>query len=224
MKGVGKDWKFEIDEKCEKDDRTKKGGRVLEESKDLLNQESLELSESVQTLNRREQAAAVKERHRVKLVDYGSIKKRFIATIIDGGIVVACYFAGKKYSMIIKDKIVDTLRNHEVNIYILQENITYYCFLLIAVVIPLLLFMYIIYRSYNTIGKNIVNIRVGGKREEVFLSRFKIILRECFIKPLSMITIIGPLLMFTNKSKRTLHDFICGTSVYFDKDENSLLR
>ncbi len=80
----------------------------------------------------------------------------------------------------------------------------------------LLLFFHIIptCTSRKSLGKKFVSIRIGSKFEDGNISKKAVFFREVLVKPLSFISIVGVLLIFTNPSRRALHDYICGSTVY----------
>ncbi|PIP91887.1 MAG: hypothetical protein COW01_11845 [Bdellovibrionales bacterium CG12_big_fil_rev_8_21_14_0_65_38_15] len=80
----------------------------------------------------------------------------------------------------------------------------------------LLLFFHIIptCSSRKSLGKKILSIRIGSKFEDGKVSKKCIFIREVIIKPLSLLSVVGILIIFVNSKRRALHDYICGTAVY----------
>ena len=82
--------------------------------------------------------------------------------------------------------------------------------------ILLLFFFHIIptCTSRKSIGKKMFSIRIGSKFEDGKVSKKAVFIREVFIKPLGLLSVLGILLIFINSKRRALHDYICGTTVY----------
>lgn len=90
--------------------------------------------------------------------------------------------------------------------------------LVLQAILPvlLILFFYLIptCTSRKSIGKKLFSIRIGSKFEDGHITKKAIFIREVFIKPISLISVLGALLIFANSKRRALHDYICGSAVY----------
>lgn len=86
-----------------------------------------------------------------------------------------------------------------------------------AMAINLIIFYFIFFifplKYYNaTIGKKLMKINLRGT-DEYTLGLLKIILRELIVKPISLGILIGFIVPFFNKKRRSLHDYLTGTIV-----------
>lgn len=90
--------------------------------------------------------------------------------------------------------------------------------LVLEYTIPFLVFLFLhIFPSCiwrKSLGKKLCDIRIGWQDEDCGVPKKAILWRELIAKPLSVISVLGLLLAFTNKRFRTLHDFLSGTVVY----------
>lgn len=66
----------------------------------------------------------------------------------------------------------------------------------------------------KSFGKKIFSLRIGWKEDDCGVPKKAVLWRELVAKPLSLISVFGLLLIFTNKKRRALHDFLSGTVVY----------
>lgn len=64
----------------------------------------------------------------------------------------------------------------------------------------------------RTLGKKMVGIYVYGDNS-FNLSMMRVFLREFILKPISILSVIGIVVLFFNKKRKTLHDFILKTVV-----------
>ena len=90
--------------------------------------------------------------------------------------------------------------------------------IVLKALLPLLL-IFIFYliptcTSRKSLGKKLFSIRIGSKFEDGKITKKAVLIREVLIKPISLISIVGVLLIFTNSKRRALHDYICGSTVY----------
>jgi uncharacterized RDD family membrane protein YckC len=70
---------------------------------------------------------------------------------------------------------------------------------------------------YNiSLGKKIFKLRIRGTKK-FSLSLKQCLFREIFFKPISIFLIIGIILPFFNKDRKSLHDFACDTLVVDDE-------
>ncbi|GAB4018012.1 MAG: hypothetical protein Fur0010_18980 [Bdellovibrio sp.] len=76
-------------------------------------------------------------------------------------------------------------------------------------VVPSILF-------FKSFGKKICNIRIGHVEVDRRARGFQVFLREVIAKPISVMVLLGFVLPFFNSNKRSLHDFIAGTTLYID--------
>jgi uncharacterized RDD family membrane protein YckC len=75
-----------------------------------------------------------------------------------------------------------------------------------------IVFAILLSNSNKTIGKNIMGLKVVGKKNDS-ISVSMAFQREMLFKPISFLTIIGALYPYIDKDGGTLHDFLSGTQV-----------
>jgi len=68
----------------------------------------------------------------------------------------------------------------------------------------------------KSLGKKIFQIRIGHAEVDRHVRGFQIFLRECVAKPISILCVIGFILPFFNANRRSVHDFVAGTTLYID--------
>lgn len=68
----------------------------------------------------------------------------------------------------------------------------------------------------KSLGKKIFQIRIGHAELDKHARGFQIFLRECIAKPISILCVIGFILPFFNENRRSVHDFVAGTTLYID--------
>lgn len=68
----------------------------------------------------------------------------------------------------------------------------------------------------KSLGKKIFHIRIGHAELDRHARAFQIFLRECIAKPISILCVIGFILFFFNANRRSVYDFVAGTTLYID--------
>jgi len=144
------------------------------------------------------------------------IYKRVMATVIDYGLVAGFAFGLKLLIPTIEYHYVKVLAQQGMNqtlppdeLHTLLVGVPLFILFILFLVIPSSLF-------YKTPGKSMMDMRIGHKDIGDRPSRFMLFLRELIFKPLSIVSVIGVLLGLKGEWKRTLHDYICQTSLYID--------
>lgn len=166
------------------------------------------------TVPRRERLENFKKSHalekfaEIKRAPLGRRMKAFVVDIIFQSVLI---FAGLMIFPFVKQDLERNLPPGLLSGIPYPDKILEYA-------IPFLLFLFFYLlptcSSRKSLGKKLLSIRIGSKFEDGKVSKKCVFMRELFIKPLSLISIIGILLIFTNRKRRALHDYICGTAVY----------
>jgi len=68
----------------------------------------------------------------------------------------------------------------------------------------------------KSLGKKIFQIRIGHAEVDRHARGFQIFLRECLAKPISILCVVGFILPFFNANRRSVHDYVAGTTLYID--------
>jgi len=66
----------------------------------------------------------------------------------------------------------------------------------------------------KSLGKKLFDLRVGHREDDRPLSKKAMLWREVIVKPLSVLSLVGLLIALINENRRTLHDYLSGTTVY----------
>lgn len=144
------------------------------------------------------------------------IPKRVIATIIDYGLMVGFAFILKLLIPTIEYHYVKFLAEQGMNQTLPPDELHT---LLVGVPLFVIFILFLVIPStfYNkTPGKSMMKMRIGHKEIGERPSRSFLFLRELVFKPVSIGSVVGILLGLKGEWNRTLHDYICQTSLYID--------
>ncbi len=82
----------------------------------------------------------------------------------------------------------------------------------------LLLYVFPVFSMKRTIGKVFTKVEIEDINHGL-VGGFRVVLREIVLKPISILTIIGIVIAFTNKKKRSLHDYLTATYIIPEKQD-----
>jgi uncharacterized RDD family membrane protein YckC len=82
----------------------------------------------------------------------------------------------------------------------------------------LLLYIFPVFSMKRTIGKVFTKIEIEDINNGL-VGGFRVVLREIVLKPISILTIIGIVIAFTNKKKRSLHDYLTATYIIPERQD-----
>ena len=82
----------------------------------------------------------------------------------------------------------------------------------------LLLYIFPVFSMKRTIGKVFIKIEIEDINDGL-VGGFRVVLREIVLKPISILTIIGIVIAFTNKKKRSLHDYLTATYIIPERQD-----
>jgi uncharacterized RDD family membrane protein YckC len=145
--------------------------------------------------------------------------KRGMAFMIDAAIFIGIYIAAsfqwekiELYSLnFLREAGIDQPLDPEVFKVVIMSLIACAAYFVILA-LPVLF-------SHKSWGKSVIGLSIQSSDEEKSLTFLNIIFREFIAKPISLATVIGPLILLFNSDKRSLHDLVAGTVVMDDKFE-----
>lgn len=142
--------------------------------------------------------------------------KRLISNVIDVVLLVALYALSAFIYPELYNKYMAFLSEKGMNQSLEPQTLEYAIRGVASLVMAILLVVFPVLFTKKTLGKNLMQIRIGHAEEDRGVSGMTCVLREFIFKPLSVATVIGFALIFFNEKKRGLHDFLLGTSLYID--------
>jgi len=212
------DWDFKVGEKNAKDDRKK--------SNDSLKLNNTRSSKVAKTKNidlkvegsrkghvSRSKLAKDLEKKKYQESELASIPKRSISTGIDLAIIIALsYYLITNQNEAIYQFYKELLFNNGMSQTVAKPILLVYIQYAVIVITYLIMSFVPVYLFKRSIGKIILNIHIESIHSDIDCSRMSLVIRE-FFKLVSTISIVGFLIIFFNKQRRCLHDFIMGTKV-----------
>lgn len=216
------EWDFKIDDKDAKPKQSKDGAKVkrpkrsIEEiAKDFAPQPEMELRLDHKSFIHRDErnqivkrSIALEEFARIKPAPYG---RRIKAIIFDFlYIVTLCGLSWlsfpywrTEFEAALPPGLLGDIPNPQL---VLEYSIPFFVYLT----------MYLLPTCFSrkSPGKKIFDLRIGNKEDDCGISKLAIFWREIIVKPISIVSVVGLLLVFINEKRRSLHDYLSGTTVY----------
>ncbi len=218
----GDDWEFKLDEETVKPKREVKasGG----DQKDLPHKKKplkMEVDFDKKPARRNRSALARKEAGVAEFAEIIPIDhtRRLLANIIDLVVVIACISLAWFIAPMIKGYIIEYARQNVLDLPFSPREIVLYCRVSLFFIFFFLFYAYPCLLFNRSLGKNVIRIRIGNHDGKIFSERGFIFIRELIVKPISLFSLVGVLMIFTNPAKRGLHDFICGTALFLDSEK-----
>ncbi len=142
--------------------------------------------------------------------------KRLVAGFIDIGILGALGFSAQFLIPMVKKEYIKILVSQGIDQMLDPSILNQYLWIATASALILLFFVLPTIMMRKSIGKSVQGLRVGYSNDGVSISKGEAFVREIILRPISVLSVIGIVLMFTNKKNQALHDLILKTSVYSD--------
>lgn len=218
------DWNFKVDEADVPDPNKKISAaeRVKQKSKKAEPQSHVEKKLDLDTgkLPPRQTMAQIARRN-AALERYAEIEPATIAQRISSNLVDLVLFAGVFFSFyFFRDKLYTEYLAQLTSRGISQmydPNLVKDV-LVIGLFLITMFFLHVIPSIIwlKSLGKKFFKIRIGHADDDRGARSFQIFLREVIAKPISILVLLGFVLPFFNSRKRSVHDFIAGTTLYID--------
>lgn len=173
--------------------------------------------------SKRSRSKIAEEMRKADLPDFNDLMaspvKRAIAFTIDAALFAGIYIGANMQWEKIEFHSLKFLRENQIDqpldpelfkIVIMGSIVVLAYFIVLG--LPVLI-------SRRTWGKSFIGLSIQSSDEEKSTGFMNIIFRELIAKPISLCTVVGPLLLFFNSENRTLHDMVAGTVVMDDNFE-----
>jgi uncharacterized RDD family membrane protein YckC len=213
----GDDWNFKIDEnviasKIELENSVKKSSKIQINKALKVDEVSID---SNKTRKKMYDELETEKKLDEDIIEHASNIKRGIALGVDLLIIYVIYYLAD-FLISIDSFITNLIMNKYKFVWVVKPDVLNNYFLIFNLVFLSILGIIIPTLFYNaSFGKMIAKIRVRGIKQ-FSLSFEKVFLREIIFKPISVLLIIGFIIPFFNKERRSLHDLILGTMVVDD--------
>ncbi|MAF78048.1 MAG: hypothetical protein CME60_07785 [Halobacteriovoraceae bacterium] len=153
---------------------------------------------------------------KIEKLIYTNPIQRIVAGVIDIIYLGVLGYSSQFLIPMAKKEYMKFLVENGINQMLAPETLHQYLWMAIASLCFLALYFLPTMLLGKSIGKAMKGYRIGDSKEGNSISRGTLFVREFVLRPLSLISVIGLGLMFTNKKNQTLHDKLLGTSVYSD--------
>lgn len=198
---------------------------VRDAKKDLIGGKPKEMGLDSSSINSRKSRSKVAaEMRKSEQPDFNDLMaspvKRAMAFLIDAAIFGAIYFAASTQWGVVEHHVLEFLRESQIDQPLEPEAFKIVIMTLIAFFAYFFVLALPVLFTSKSWGKSFIGLSIQSSDEEKSLSFFNILFREFIAKPISLCTVIGPLLLLFNKEKRSLHDLVAGSVVMDDNFES----
>ena len=193
-----KDFKFSID-KSEFEDQKRSNNKDASES----GTPSLEIDTAPALKRGRSELYREEERKREQEqnVPIDNLKRLF-SNLIDGVMIIVVFVFAKLTAPYAQELVIENARRLRFNIAFSPTEITDICLVILFIAFFLLIYAYPCFLLGRSLGKNIIKIKIAGLNDQIPLSKKQILGREIIMKPISLFSLVGVLMIFTNEEKR----------------------
>jgi uncharacterized RDD family membrane protein YckC len=198
---------------------------VRDAKKDLIGskkEKNMKLDSSERN-SRKSRSKVAEDMRKADLPDFGDLMaspaKRGMAFFIDAALFAGIYIGAITQWTLIEFHSLEFLRESKIDQPLepeLFKIVIMTSIVLLAYFIVLALPVLFTRKSW---GKSFIGLSIQSSDEEKSLGFFNLVFREFMAKPISLCTVVGPLLLFFNSERRSLHDLVAGTVVMDDKIE-----
>ncbi len=184
----------------------------------------MKLGESSQA-SKRSRSKVAADMRKAEMLDFSDLiaspVKRAMAFFIDAAIFMGIYLAASSQWETVELFSLNFLRDAQVNQPLEPEVFRIVVMSIVAFIAYFVVLALPVLFSHKSWGKSIIGLSIQSSDEEKSLGFSHIIFREFIAKPISIGTVIGPLILLFNSDKRSLHDLVAGTVVMDDRIEKS---
>lgn len=180
--------------------------------------QSLSVEDTAGVRKKRTSRAKLAEQYdyedRIKKLKRTSPIDRIVAGVIDLAYLGGIVFSAQFFVPMVRKEYLKILIERGINQMLAPEVLDNYIQMGIVAVSLIVLYLFPTFLFGKSIGKIFRGQRIGKVKDGVSISRFMAVIREVILRPISLVSVIGILMMFFGDKRQALHDKILQTSVF----------